>query len=82
MVTHKPKLYVYKRQTILNPTSNNMLPDPPQYGLSTTRDIAQQYSSVSIVSLRSHPRNQKIAVGLYKVIIVIWFQFYLKPSNY
>jgi len=73
MVTHNPRLYVCKRQTILSPTSNNTLPDRPQCGLSATRDIAQQYSSVSIVSLRSHPRNQKTAVGLYKVIIVIWF---------
>jgi len=59
MVTHKPTLYVCKSQSSLNPNSNTMLPDRPQYGLSATRDIAQQYSSASIVSLRFHSRNQK-----------------------
>ena len=59
-----------------------MLPDRPQYGLSATRDIAQQYSSASIVSLRSHFANQKTGVSLKNVITVIWLYFHLKPSNY
>ena len=49
-----------------------MLPYWPQYGLSATRDIAQQYSSASIVSLRFHSRDQKIGVGLKNVITIIW----------
>ena len=48
-----------------------MLPDRPQYGLSDTRDIAQQYSTASIVSLRSNCPNQKTGVGLKSVIIII-----------
>jgi len=72
MVTHKPTLYVCKTQSSLNPNSNTMRPDKPQYGLSATRDIAQQYSSASVVSLRFHPRNQKIGVGLKNVITIIW----------
>jgi len=59
-----------------------MLRDRPQYGLSATRDIAQQYSSASIISLRSHSPKKKISVGLKNVITVIWFYFYLKTSNY
>jgi hypothetical protein len=73
MVTHKPTLNVYKSQSILNPNTNTTLPDRPQYGLSATRYIAQQYSSASIFSLRSHSRSQKIGVGLNNVIIIIWF---------
>jgi len=60
IVTHKPTLYVCNRQSSLNPKSNTMLPDRPQFGLSATREIAQQYSSSSIVPLRSHSRNQKV----------------------
>jgi hypothetical protein len=40
-----------------------MLHDRPQYGLSATRDIAQNYSSVSIVSQRFRSLNHKIGVG-------------------
>jgi hypothetical protein len=73
MVTHKPTLYIYKSQSTLNPNTNTMLPDRPQYGLFANRDIAQQYSSASIVSLRSQSRNQKVAVSLNNAIIIIWF---------
>jgi hypothetical protein len=41
-----------------------MVPYLPHYGLSTTSDIAQQYSSASIVSLRFHSRNHKIGARL------------------
>jgi hypothetical protein len=40
-----------------------MLPDRPQYGFSVTRDIAQQYSSASIVTMHFHSRNYKVGVG-------------------
>jgi hypothetical protein len=50
-----------------------MVHDRPQYGLSASRDIAQQYSSSSIVSLIFHSRNHKIGVGNKNVIIIIWF---------
>jgi hypothetical protein len=73
MVTHKPTLYVYKSQSSLNPNTNTMLPDRPQYGLSATRDIAQQHSSASIFSMRFHYRNKKIGEGLKNVIIINWF---------
>ena len=73
MVTHKPTLHVYKIQSILYANCNTMLPDRPQYGLSAKREIAQQYSPASIVSLRSHSRNQNIVVGLKNVITIISF---------
>jgi hypothetical protein len=69
MVTHKPTLYVYKIQSSLNPNTNTMLPDRPQYGLSANGDIAQQYSSASIVSLRSHSRTQKVAVSSIMLLL-------------
>ena len=72
-VTHKPTLQVYNIQSTLNPNSNAMLPDGLEYSLSATRDIAQQYSSASIVSLRSNCPNHKIGVGRKSVIIIIWF---------
>ena len=50
-----------------------MRPDKLQYGQSATRDIAQHYSSASVVSLRFHSRNQKIGVGFKNVITIIWF---------
>ena len=74
MVTHKPKLYVYKSQSILNPNTNTMLPDRPEHGLSDTGDIAQQYSFACIVSQRILSPIQKIGVGLKNVITVIrWY---------
>ena len=46
-----------------------MLPDRPQYGLSATRDIAQQYSTASYVSLCSLSPNQQICVGLKMLLL-------------
>jgi hypothetical protein len=72
-----PTLYVYKSQSSLNPNPNRTLPDRPQYGLSATCDIAQQYSPASIVSLRFHSRNHKIwkshkYVIIIMIVITIW----------
>jgi hypothetical protein len=48
-----------------------MLPQRPQYGMTANCDIAQQYSSSSIVSLHFQSRNHNIGVGHKYVIIVI-----------
>ena len=58
-----------------------MLPDRSQYGLSATRDIAHQYSSVSYVSLRSFPQSENTCRP-QNVIIIFWFLFCLRKCNY
>jgi hypothetical protein len=52
-------VYVYKRQSILKPNSSTLEPDRPQYDRTAACVIAQQYSSVTSLSLRFHHRKEK-----------------------
>jgi len=63
------QIYVCMMGSSLNQTSCTFEPDRPQHDHPTTCLIAQQYSSGTCVTLRSHSRNEKFGARFKNVII-------------
>jgi hypothetical protein len=68
---NRPRIY---KESILNPTSETLEPDGPQHDCPSTCVIAQQYSSLTFVSLRLISHKEHFGVRL-KMLLFHFFNY-------